>query len=214
MVEQGNWTNLKAPIEEMFIHAAFLILPHHLKAAASQHDRQHDARGSGNAGSNAGSHISGSGSVIGVVDARSAYNGDENGGGEEVEGGEDEGGGGWGGFRSEDMGHEAFKSHARDMLTAANEDERRQLVRDRFRAALVSTAPYCLRLKSDGVSTVRDLVKVNLTEYELPPILHAQIEALLNVAVALSAKSKLAPKQRDHLATNKELFTGKRYLVN
>ena len=28
MIETGAWTNLKAPIEELFIHAAYLVVPH------------------------------------------------------------------------------------------------------------------------------------------------------------------------------------------
>ena len=30
MIETGAWTNLKAPIEELFIHAAYLVVPHAL----------------------------------------------------------------------------------------------------------------------------------------------------------------------------------------
>ena len=30
MIETGAWTNLRAPIEELFIHAAYLVVPHAL----------------------------------------------------------------------------------------------------------------------------------------------------------------------------------------
>ena len=36
MIETGAWTNLKAPVEELFIHAAYLVVPHVLKAPAPE----------------------------------------------------------------------------------------------------------------------------------------------------------------------------------
>ena len=36
MIETGAWTNLKAPVEELFIHAAYLVIPHVLKVPAPE----------------------------------------------------------------------------------------------------------------------------------------------------------------------------------
>ena len=73
------------------------------------------------------------------------------------------------------MGHNAFRAHVKDIQSTADDDERRKLVRHRFREALLEATPFCLRLRQDGCCTVLDLVKYNLPDLMLPPALQARI---------------------------------------
>ena len=72
------------------------------------------------------------------------------------------------------MGHNAFRAHVKDIQNTADEDERRKLIRHRFRESLLEATPYCLRLRQDGCNTVLDLVKYNLPDLILPPALQAR----------------------------------------
>lgn len=78
-----------------------------------------------------------------------------------------------------EMGHAAFKAHTAALQRAETELERRELIRSRFRAALIMATPYCLRLKADGTSTVQHLVNINLPDLNMPKMLQAQVEALI-----------------------------------
>jgi len=105
------------------------------------------------------------------------------------------------------MGHAAFKAHSKAVAAANSDEERRELVRARFRAALLLTTPFSLRLRADGTSTVMDLVnRSDLNSLKFPPMLLSQIESLLSTAVSLSVSSKVAPTIRDHLTTSTEMF--------
>ena len=107
-----------------------------------------------------------------------------------------------------DYGHAAFKAHTKALQRCNSEEEKRELVRERFRAALMLTTPYTLRLKADGTLSVMDLLeRPNLGELGMPPALFDQVEALLSTAVSLSVSSKVVPSVRDHLSTSKEIFT-------
>lgn len=106
-----------------------------------------------------------------------------------------------------DYGHAAFKAHTKALQRANSEEDKRELVRERFRAALMLTTPYTLRLKADGTLSVMDLLeRPNLGELGMPPALFDQVEALLSTAVSLSVSSKVVPTVRDHLSTSKEIF--------
>ena len=72
------------------------------------------------------------------------------------------------------MGHNAFRAHVKDIQNTTDEEERRKLIRHRFRESLLEATPYCLRLRQDGCSTVLDLVKYNLPDLMLPPALQAR----------------------------------------
>jgi hypothetical protein len=149
--EDGVWCSLKASVEDLFLHAAFLVVPHKRRR----------------------------------VDRRS---------GEMIE--------------SESvMGNVSFKEHTKDLLKCATEEERREAVKERFRAAFILTTPFCLYLKNKRVYVVEDLMAVDLGDLQLPPPLRTQIEALLTIVVAKCADSRLMPVPRDLLSTAAELFT-------
>lgn len=151
MVEGRSWSNLHAPIEDLFTHAAFLVCPHVNEAGVTKDGKK-----------------------------------------EEVE---------------TDMGHISFKAFVKSLQEAETENDRRELTRVRYRAALIMATPYCLRLKADGTHTVQDLINVNLPDVKMPPMLQAQVEACISVAVAGATNSKVVPTVRNHLSTNKEQFT-------
>ena len=107
-----------------------------------------------------------------------------------------------------EYGHAAFRAHTRALQNAISEEEKRELVRERFRAALMLTTPYTLRLKADGTLSVFDLLeRPDLKSLGMPLVLLEQVEALLSTAVSLSVSSKVVPTVRDHLSTTKEIFT-------
>ena len=105
------------------------------------------------------------------------------------------------------MGHAAFRAHVQEVQGATTEDDRRRLIRDRFREALLEATPYCLRLRQDDCCTVLDLVKYNVPELQLPPALQAQVESLLYVAVALATTAKIYHTKRETVQTAKEIFS-------
>ena len=108
-----------------------------------------------------------------------------------------------------EMGHQAFKLHTKALQRYDSEDERREAVRKRFRAALLLSTPFSLRLKTEGILTVQDLVKSAeiVTKLNLPPQLHTQVESMLSTAVGAAVSAKQAPTIRDHCDTAAETFT-------
>jgi hypothetical protein len=149
--EDGVWCSLKATVEDLFLHAAFLVVPHR---------RRRMDRRSGE-----------------MVESETA------------------------------MGNVSFKEHTKDLLKCATEEERREAVKERFRAAFILTTPFCLYLKNKRVYVVEDLMSVDLGDLQLPPPLRTQIEALLVIVVAKCSDSRLMPVPRDLLSTAAELFT-------
>jgi hypothetical protein len=149
LVEKGGWSNLQSSVEDLLVHAAFLVCPF---------TRQ-------------------------IVQPN-------------------------GTFINEDsqMGHIAFKEHTA-YIQELSEEDKREAVRSRFRSALIMATPFSLRLKADNVYTVKDLIKMNLNDYTMPAMFQAQVEALLSVSISMATDAKVAPTVRNHLTTNKELFT-------
>ena len=70
---------------------------------------------------------------------------------------------------------------------ARTADEKRRIVRDRFREALLEATPHCLRLRADHCATVLDLVKYNMPELALPPALQVRLACLEMLSLALQA---------------------------
>ena len=63
-------------------------------------------------------------------------------------------------------------------------EEKREAAKERFRACFILTTPFTLFLKSKQVFIVEDLLKVNLTDLEMPKALEVQLEVLLVVVVS------------------------------
>ena len=108
-----------------------------------------------------------------------------------------------------EMGHLAFKAHTKSLQFMATEDERREAIRKRFRAALLLATPFALRLKADGIQTVKDLMDRAevVAKMNLPPQMHTQVESMLSTAVGAAVSAKQAPTIRDHCDTAATTFT-------
>jgi hypothetical protein len=106
------------------------------------------------------------------------------------------------------MGHKSFDTHVRDLQKCEDSSERKEKVRERFRAALLLATPYILRMQGDNVRTVQDLIMKPelLKELKLPPMYFTQCEAFLAVAIGNSAQGKIAPTVHEHVKEAKEVF--------
>ena len=88
-----------------------------------------------------------------------------------------------------------------------NENSVRDATKTRYRAALIMSTPFCLKLKSMGIYTAKDLMNVNLDELGMPNALRGQLEALLSVVTLTSAKAKPAFSYHNYESTNNDIFT-------
>ena len=147
--ENGHWTGLKAPLEELLLHAGFLVCPH----------------------------------VVIVPD-----------GAEDDE------------LTEKEMGHNAFKNYARHLQRVDSDDERREITRGRFRAALILSTPYTLRLQAEGNYCVEDLITVNLPDLQMPKLLQMQVESLVSIAIGLSVNSKAAKVPKNYTGKDNDNF--------
>jgi hypothetical protein len=102
------------------------------------------------------------------------------------------------------MGHLAFMSFAQEMLSAPTENEVKICIRDRYRAAVILSTPYELRLQDLKVFSVRDLVtltsdgvkgctKVADCLRSMPRPYRLQLEALLSMVVSIEQNSSVYP---------------------
>ena len=146
MVESGPWASLKASVEDLITHAAYIIVEHKRQIPYTNK------------------------------------------------------------FKIIETGHNAFKAHIHD-LQLMSEGDKKEAIKNRFRSALIMSTPFYLKLKVEGVLLVEDLLKVDFSSMNMPPMLQKQVEALLNVAVYAATNAKAAFTVRDHLSTNKEMFT-------
>lgn len=147
--EDGAWCSYMATVEELFQHAAFLVVPH----------------------------------------VRKVFN--EQGQEEEV---------------VTSMSNQAFKEHSKDVLAEKDENIKREMVKSRFRSALILATPYCIYLKNNGIHNVQELLKCDWKQLQMPAPLETQIETLLTIVVAKASNSKVLPVVRDHLSTAEEMF--------
>lgn len=138
LIEQVNPQSLRASVEEIFVHAAFLVLPH----------------------------------------------------------GDDE--------DAQDMGQHAFQLFGMDLTDGRGEQQQAELVRRRFRAAVMLTTPYTLLLKEQGILTAQQLLEADLTALQLPAALFAQMEIFLNTLSNRMAGARLLPVLRDHSSLRKK----------
>ena len=145
----GHWTGLKAPSEELMLHAGFLICPH----------------------------------VVVVPDGAD----------------DDE-------LTEKEMGHNAFKNYIRHLQRVDSDEERREITRGRFRAALILTTPYTLRLQAEGNYSVEDLITENLPDLNMPKLLQMQVESLISIVIGFSVRSKAAKVPKNYKGGDKNEF--------
>lgn len=155
--EKSSWCDLKSPIENIFLHAAFLIVPYTRT-------------------------IEDNSGKIKTKHKRTTR----------IE---------------SNMGNFAFKLYTEELLKLTTAEEKREAIKERFRACFILTTPFTLFLKNKHIYTVGDLLKVNLSDLALPKALEVQLEVLLVVVVSKCVDAKIIPVPRDHLSTAEELFT-------
>ena len=182
--ERAEWCSLTANIEELFIQAAFLVVPHRSqrfphwldlvgrnerrRKAVSDFELFKEAEAEGEASS-----LAGAGGGAGEDEAL--------------------------------MGNFAYKLYMMELFTLRDEEEKVDFVKARFRAAVIFTSPFTLYLKSRGVTAVRQLLTVDLKDLALPRPLFAQLEILLNIVVSrriVRASLLSVPRDRYDLAAD------------
>jgi hypothetical protein len=101
------------------------------------------------------------------------------------------------------MGQQEFTKHVQE-LQSLDHQQKRDCVRQRYRAALLIATPFVLSLKDqEQVRTVRDLLTVSMaSQTQIPLALRTQIEVLLSVVIAVSANAKIIPTHRNYLLSN------------
>jgi hypothetical protein len=171
--DQLSWCDLRAPVEDIFLQAAFLVVPHVSYVPDLSGMRSGSTSGKGN-----------------WAEQRSMKAGSLK--MKRVE---------------STMGNHAFKQHTAEVLKMTDENQKREAIKERFRAAFILTTPFTLYLKGKRVYTVDDLLRVNLRDLAMPPALETQLEVLLTAVVSKCVDAKIVPIPRDHVATAAELFT-------
>jgi hypothetical protein len=69
----------------------------------------------------------------------------------------------------------------------------RNAVRDRYKTALLMSTPFELHLKASGVTNVAQLIRCDLGQLDLPLLYRVQIESMLSTVVAKSIDAKELP---------------------
>ena len=93
----------------------------------------------------------------------------------------------------EDLGQDAFLAYAKQLLRTNDTDTRKNLVQQRYRLALILSAPYAVTLRMHGYSSVLDMARINLSEVlDMPLQLLRQVEAFISTATAKTCNSKKA----------------------
>jgi hypothetical protein len=141
LIEQIDSSSLQTSVEEVFVHAAFLILP--FTEDSTSIDKNSSDR--------------------------------------------------------EEMGQHAFQHFAAALTDPCKTDEEREdMVRRRFRAAVMLTTPFTLKLKDEGVVSVEQLLSLDLRPLHMPVALSTQLEIFCNNLSHRLVQSRILPVLRDH----------------
>lgn len=178
---EARWCKLTASIDDFFVQAAFLIVPHIHHHPQNQPRKKKKKQAQKLEDSESHSHRSYD------TDSDDYEEGDEN---------EDENGNVIDPaliYEVAEMGNAAFKAYAMELYTLSDESAKEDFVRARFRSAVILTTPFTLYLKKHGVQTVQDFLKVELHDLQLPPALHYQLEVLLTIVVGRQVHAKVLP---------------------
>jgi hypothetical protein len=179
--ETAEWCNLNANIEELFIQAAFLIVPH-LSKRFSHYNL-----------------------VIEKQQREKRREREESEGGDEEEENDEEA---MKKKEEEDlMGNYAFKLYTMELLQIINENEKVDFIKSRFRASVIFTSPFTLYLKSKGIMTIKQLLSIDIKDLSLPSPLFIQLEILLNIIISTKiVKANLLTVPRDNYNLTKESY--------
>lgn len=105
------------------------------------------------------------------------------------------------------MGQAAFRAHNHYIQSLVYEKDVKEATKRRYRAALIMSTPFNLKLKANKVYVAKDFLKVNIEELGMPPALQGQVEALLSVIALTAAKAKPAFSYHNYEAKNEDVFT-------
>eukprot|EP01038_Epipyxis_sp_PR26KG_P012258 gene12258-16437_t len=159
--DDGVWCSMNASIEDLFLHAAFLIVPYQKKTENHNSNKN-------------------------KLKTEKSIGNHEN----------------------EKMSNVEFKEFMRELLLLESEDDKREYIKERFRASFILATPYCLHLKKYNINNVYDLInskfKLSTLNMQLP--FETQIETLLTTIIGKAVDSKILPTVRDHLSTAEDLF--------
>ena len=211
-VRGGSWSEMSAPVDELLLHAAFLICSNVAKVDDAlkdvklddkiptihsiQYEQATKALGDGYKGHKR--------VTITEFDPNKDYSEmDSNCRDDQLDV--------FGNDKSVTLhGHDFFLSFVRylellgtdpDLTAEEVENEQREAIRERYRSALLLSTPFELRLKSSGVNTVSQLTRYDLSTLDLPQLYRFQIESMLSTAIAAS----VGVKEAENVKTGKHL---------
>ena len=214
-IESGTWTDLNQPIDDIFTHAAFLVIPHtphtnscihtphtpHTQSDSHLHTHIHKHT---QPGDQKDIPLTLSSVNVKEISPRNVLHGT------------------FFQYNSEEYSQLAFLSHTMDVKSVLIVEKKRDFVRKRFREALIEATPCILRLKSTGIITVFDMMKMKGEEWKmLCESLHVnvvyerQVKALLYVAVGLASGSKVHHIETDptHCLGDEHFFSGIIFII-
>lgn len=204
-IQRGSWTNMSAPVDELLLHAAFMICENVENVIATMvsveaHNTVQSNQSSvyDSAAKALGDGYKGFKKIkVSEFDPDMVYSKNSTPGGSietlDVFGNE----------KSISLhGHDSFIQFSRylEYLSASNstfdlsEMKQREAIRERYRTALLLSTPFELNLKSQGVNTVAQLARYDLSSLDLPSLYRTQIESMLSTAIAASVGVKEANK--------------------
>jgi hypothetical protein len=76
------------------------------------------------------------------------------------------------------MGQSSFRAHVVELQSTVSVDEQKAAIRERYRKALFLSTPYVLKLKNRDISLVKDLLLYNLVDLDMPEMLLKQVCAV------------------------------------
>lgn len=211
-VKGGAWCEMSAPVDELLLHAAFLICPNVPEvstavaalaeddsAVTSRHSVKYQA-----AAEALGDGYKGFKRIkTSTFDPEKAYTSTK----DDVCDNLDVFG------NEKDItlhGHDHFLEFSQYLqLLAADsgaseesgDSRQREAIRERYRTALLLSTPFELNLKAAGVNTVAQLARWDMSSLELPPLYKTQIESMISTAIAAS----MGVKEAENVNTGKHL---------
>lgn len=206
--DQAEWCNLNANIEELFIQAAFLIIPHTSKRFPHYNDLlRYHLHHSPDKDIKIKTFYVNEEKDEGDEEEDQTVEGDEGG---SVGSGRRKGGKGSKQHHHDDeeiMGNYAFKLYMMELLQITNEEEKIELIKTRFRASVIFTSPYTLYLKNKKIITIKQLLTIDLKDLYLPKPLFIQLEILINVIISCKiVKATLLSVPRDLQTLEKDVY--------
>lgn len=210
-VSEGSWAEMSAPVDELLLHAAFLVCPNvdevnrvleqyaEVSIERSNHSVQYDlatiALGDGYKGFKRVN--------VSEFDPKKKYYPYVEEGSDRLDV--------FGNDKAITLhGHDYFVKFAQYLDYIAStpgvdsveiESSQREAIRERYRTALLLSTPFELSLKASGVNSVSQLARYDLSVLELPQLYRTQIESMISTAIAAA----VGVKETDNVNTGRHL---------